>query len=270
MRVPPVARRPSWAPWLRRWDEQQERFNPAREQRFRAMLDLLEVELGPRFHVLDLGSGPGSLSVRILRRFPAARVTAVDYDPVVLRVGRGALGSMGGRLRWVEARLGAPDWTVSLPPGRYDGAVSTTALHWLSVPELSRLYSDLAHLLRRGGVFLNGDHLPWGPGEPQLVSLGSKVRTVRTSRREPGRGRETWRRWWEEARRLPELRSEFVEHDRRFDRRLSLRPPRANLTLDRHVRMLKAVGFRPIATIWQEFEDRVLFARRGPRATALD
>jgi len=136
--MPPRARAPDWKDWLERWDRQQEAFNPTREARFDAMMDVLEVRLGRRFRVLDLGCGPGSFSQRILRRFPAARVVAVDYDPVVRQIGQGALGTMGGRLTWVDAKLGAPGWRRALPPGRFDGAVSTTALHWLTARPAGR------------------------------------------------------------------------------------------------------------------------------------
>ena len=78
-----------YAAWLARWDDQQESFNPNRERRFEAMFDILEAWLPRRFTALDLGCGPGSLSARLLRRFPAARVVAVDFDPVVLRIGQG-------------------------------------------------------------------------------------------------------------------------------------------------------------------------------------
>jgi len=257
-----VSASPNWNEWLRRWDEQQESFFPQREWRFRAMLDLLEAELGPRFLALDLGSGPGSLSIRILRRFPGSQVTAVDHDPVVRRIGEGALGSMGGRLSWVGAKLGQAGWTDSLPSSRYDAAVSTTALHWLAVPELTRLYVDVARLLRRGGVFLNGDHLPWGARNPRLALLGAKVLKVRFPAKAPLKKRTPWRRWWEDARRVPALRSAFVEHDRLYVRRWRQRPPRADVSLDTHVRKLKDAGFRSITTIWQDFENRVLFARR--------
>jgi trans-aconitate methyltransferase len=60
-----------------------------REQRFEAMLDALRVGVGTPFRFLDLGTGTGSLTERILRRFPSARGVAVDFDPVLLReIGR--------------------------------------------------------------------------------------------------------------------------------------------------------------------------------------
>ncbi len=76
-----------WQGWLRRWDAQQTGYVPEREQRFAVMLDALAVLLPERFVALDLACGPGSLSQRLLARFPQARSVAVDMDPVMLALG---------------------------------------------------------------------------------------------------------------------------------------------------------------------------------------
>jgi len=222
------------------------------------MLDVLQARMGRRVRALDLGCGPGSLSLRILRRFPTARVTAVDYDPVVRQIGEGALGTFGGRLDWVDAKLGRSGWTDALPRSRYDAAVSTTALHWLTPTALARLYRDLARLLRPGGVFLNGDYLPWGSRHPVLDDLASRVLKVRSPHRGGRNEWGAWSRWWREARRVPALRAAFEEHDRRS----ASHPHRRDLTLDLHVRLLRVAGFRWTAVVWQDFENRVLLAVR--------
>ncbi|MCI4354549.1 MAG: class I SAM-dependent methyltransferase, partial [Thermoplasmata archaeon] len=100
------------------WDRQQEAFNPLREVRFEAMFDVVAATLPKRFAALDLGSGPGSLSERLLRRFPSARCVAIDRDPVTLRIGEAGLGSRGGRLTWLDADLGRNGWSAALPRTR--------------------------------------------------------------------------------------------------------------------------------------------------------
>jgi SAM-dependent methyltransferase len=222
------------------------------------ILDVLEAERGRRFSVLDLGSGPGSLSARILRRFPRARVVAVDYDPVVRRIGEGALAHFGRRLVWVDAKLGRPGWTDALPGRRYDVAVSTTALHWLGPAQLTRLYNDLGRVLGKGGVFLNGDWLPWGPRDGDLRKLAGRLPNIRLPVRGRGGRWGAWRKWWDDARKVPALRAAFEEHDRRS----ASHPDRRHTTLDQHVRRLRDAGFRTVATVWQVGEDRILFARR--------
>src|SRR5690606_39217095 len=81
-----------WPSWLRRYDTQQAAYLPAREERFTAMLNVLGALLPEEFVALDLACGPGSISQRLLERFPRARAVAVDVDPVLLAMGQGALG----------------------------------------------------------------------------------------------------------------------------------------------------------------------------------
>jgi SAM-dependent methyltransferase len=247
-----------FARWYRRWEAQQEAFNPRREERFAAMLDLVEASVPAKFTALDLGSGPGALSARLLRRFPRARCVAVDYDPVVLRVGEGALGDRGGRLRWVDARLGSPGWTARLPFRRFDVAVSTTALHWLTAPQLARLYADLGRLLRRGGVLLNGDFLPWGRSAPQLSRLAEKVRKVRFRGAPLDREWSAWRAWWKAAERDPELRPLFPERERRQ----SQHPKRGDVELAAHLRALRSARFSTVEVVWRDLENAILYGRR--------
>jgi len=252
--------RSRWERWYRRWEAQQESFNPTREARFTAMLDLLEASVPGRFTALDLGCGPGALSARLLHRFPRARCVAVDYDPVVLRVGQGALGTRNGRLSWVDANLADRSWTRRLPSRRFEAAVSTTALHWLEAPALAALYRDLARLLRPGGVFVNGDRLPWSPERPELARLAERVRKVRFPRRRLDDEWAAWNAWWAAAERDPELGPLFPERARRH----SQHPHRGHgdVSLATQQRALRRAGFRTSDVVWRDLENGILLARR--------
>ena len=253
-----MATSPDWRAWLTRWDAQQEAFNPDRELRFEVMFDLLAAALPSRFRVLDLGAGPGSLSLRLLRRFPHARSVAVDYDPVVLRIGREALGDAGGRLAWIDAQLGAPGWTRALPRGRFDAAVSTTALHWLRPRALRRLYRDLAGRLRPGGLFLDGDRIAFDPELRTFAELVARARRRRSRGPAARRGWSAWEAWWRAAERLPELRTEFRERARRH----AEHPTTGDLPIGVHLRALRRAGFRAAGVLWQNLDDRIVGARR--------
>ena len=103
--------------WIARWDEQQQEHLPDREDRYTALIDAVEEGAGrPDPLVLDLGCGPGSLSVRLLDRMSAATVVAVDADPLLLALGRAAYGERA-RLRFADCDLRTPGWsaTRSLP-----------------------------------------------------------------------------------------------------------------------------------------------------------
>ena len=93
--------------WLERWEAQQSGIIGVREERFAVMLEVLGAtfDVDDDFTVVDLGSGPAGISLRVLDRFPKARSVAIDFDPVLLAIGRDAHGDHGGRLAWVERDL---------------------------------------------------------------------------------------------------------------------------------------------------------------------
>jgi SAM-dependent methyltransferase len=241
-----------WTAWLSRWDAQQEGYVPDREARFTAMFDVLAALLPDSFTALDLGCGPGSLSIRLLERFPQARAVAVDMDPVMLALGEGAVGTLDGRLRWIDADLVDGD----LPT--VDAAVSSTALHWLTPDALTRLYRRLAGVIRPGGVLLNADALAYGSST--LDGLARDVLDDLWSDASfAARGIETAEQWWAAIGAEPDLAPQLAERARRFARK---ERPESTLGYDGHVAALREAGFREVGTVWQHLSDRVVLAVR--------
>jgi len=258
------ASRVDWRRWLRRWDLQQTRYLPHREERFDVMFDVVEASLPRRFRALDVGCGPGSLSQRLLTRFRQARCVAVDFDPVLLEIGRHALSRFGRRLTWVEADIRRPNWTQSLPSGTFQVALSTTALHWLRPPELRRTYRAIRALLRRNGLFLNGDHIRSALPPSRLSSVGHEAEELFLSRAPRPKGAESWRTWWLRLEHEPGLQELFAERERRSARSRSLGSAvghHSHVTLlPQHLEYLRAAGFREAGVVWSEFGNRVVAA----------
>lgn len=250
---------PTWDRYRTTWDRMQERYVPEREVRFATICDILAEALPRNARILDLGTGLGSLAERIARRMPSAHIVAVDHDPVLLRIARESLRGAGSRIRWVDLDLRAPTWTQALPRGRFDAAVSTTALHWLRRPALHRLHRDLAGRIRPGGLFLNGDHIPFAP---EAARIGGVVREIRHRyqrrelQRRPGA---TWNGWWAAAARDPRLASEIALRRRRYPRE---HHDVANDHLPGWLRSLRSAGFREAEVVWQLWDDRIVMAVR--------
>jgi trans-aconitate methyltransferase len=249
-----------WGGWLRRWDAQQEGYVPERVARFAAMFDAVAELLPAAFVALDLGCGPGSLSQRLLARFPAARAIAVDIDPVMLAIGRGAIGTAGGRLRWIEADLASPELLDALGETRVDAVVSATALHWLEPETLARLYHDLGRLLQPGGVLLNGDHMAFDSALPTFARLSQHAQDEEwTDAAFAARGIETAEQFWDALAAEAAFAPLLAERTARF---AAKGRPESPPGFDFHVAALRDAGFREIATIWQVLSDRVLLAVR--------
>jgi len=267
--------------WIGRWDGQQNGYMPDREERFTALIDAVEAEAGrPDPLVLDLGSGPGSLAVRLLERMPAATVIAIDTDPLLLALGRAAYPARAG-LRFTDLDLRSPGWASQLGLDRpADAAVSTTALHWLAPPALEAMYAELVTVLRPSGLLLDGDHLTEDPAvAPTLARLDEALTRRITERgtghgsstghdpeRGPGHGTgtgpaEDWQAWWQAATADPALAGPAAERKRR---RLSEdHHGSESVLLARHVSALAAAGFSEIGVIWQHGESRILAAVRA-------
>ena len=140
----------------------------------------------PGGKVLEVGSGPGRLAVRLARKAPDMTLTGVDIsDAMVERAARRAAGA-GLSERRVRFEVGDVA-ALPLADGEFDGVVSTLSLHHWSDPvrglaEIHRVLKpggeariyDLAHWLwppARGG-----DRLarltaasPFGEGEVEVV-----------------------------------------------------------------------------------------------------
>lgn len=243
--------------WVERWDAQQQEYLPDREDRFTVIIDAVEEIAGrPDPLVLDIGSGPGSLAVRLLRRLPEATVIAIDADPLTLALGRAAYADVAG-LEFRDLDLRTAGWSEGLQLDRRpDAAVSTTALHWLTQPALAALYAELARLLRPGGVVLDGDHLSEDDTAPVLRRLDRALLEREQRRRFPGGHGESWTDWWAAAAADPALASLHAERTTRSVESEHHGSPAGRLSV--HVGALRAAGFAEIGTLWQRGDNRLL------------
>ena len=220
---------------------------------------VLEAWLPRRFKTLDLGSGPGSLSLRILEKLPGAEVVAVDFDPVMLRIGREALKPYAERINWVDADIGSPGWAKNLPVHRFDAAVNSTGLHWLNPTRLSRLYRDLAGILRVDGIFLNGDILPWDQDKGRLREMAEKIRFERYGTLEAEFAPN--RLWWQKLEQKEKSLSRLFEQ--RKVRSAYCAAYEGLLSVEFHKKALSEAGFKEIEIVWQDpLRDRVLMGIR--------
>ena len=111
----------------------------------------------PGGKVLEVGSGPGRLAVKLAEREPDMRITGLDIAPEMVE-----------RADALAARLGVADRArfvvgdvASLPfaDASFDALVSTFSLHhW---PDPFRGLAEIHRVMRPGGVALIYDLVPW-------------------------------------------------------------------------------------------------------------
>jgi SAM-dependent methyltransferase len=124
---------------------------------YRAVADDLAATAPGAVRILDLGCGPGRLTVEFARRWEAATIVGLDIDPAMLdrARARAAAGGVEGRVSFVEGDVG------SLPfgDGTFDLVTSTFSLHhW---PDADRGLAEAARVLAPGGVAVIYDVPGW-------------------------------------------------------------------------------------------------------------
>ncbi|MEU0050704.1 class I SAM-dependent methyltransferase [Streptomyces sp. NPDC006309] len=242
-----------WAAWQESWDRQQEGYMPDREERFRIMLDMVEALVGTAPRVLDLACGTGSITARLLRRFPRATSTGVDLDPALLAIAQGTFEG-DDRVRLVTADLKDPDWPERLPYDSYDAVLTATALHWLHSEPLAALYGQVAELVRDGGVLMNADHMI----DDSTPRINAGERAQRHARMDQARrdGTPDWAEWWRLAAADPALAEPTARRFAIYGEHADGDTPSAAW----HARVLREKGFAEARAVWCSPSDTLLLA----------
>jgi trans-aconitate methyltransferase len=226
---------------------------PDREERFRVMLDMVEAVVGPEPRVLDLACGTGSITDRLLKRFPEATSTGVDLDPALLAIAEGTFEG-DDRVSFVTADLKDPQWTARLPYDSYDAVLTATALHWLHSEPLAALYGQVAELVRDGGVFMNADHMI----DETTPRINAAERAQRHAHMDQAKknGALDWAEWWELAAKDPVLAAPTARRFEIYGEHADGDTPSAA----RHARVLREKGFGEARPVWCSPSDTLLLA----------
>ncbi|MCX5375923.1 trans-aconitate 2-methyltransferase [Streptomyces sp. NBC_00091] len=244
-----------WQAWQDSWDRQQEWYMPDREERFRVMLDMVEALVGPSPRVLDLACGTGSITDRLLRRFPRATSTGLDLDPALLTIARGHFAG-DERVGFVTADLKDPHWREALPYDSYDAVLTATALHWLPSKDLAALYGQIAPLVRPGGVFMNADHMP-DPATPRIDAAEHAHRHAAMDRARAA-GVLDWRDWWALAGADPVLAEAVKARYEIYGEHADGDTPDEFW----HARALREAGFAEARSVWRSPSDALVLGLR--------
>ena len=227
-------------------------FFPRRTECIGAILEVL-AELLPtgRWRLLDLGAGTGSLARALLDRFPTATVVALDLDPVLMAIGRGALGEAGGHLTWRQIDLRAPGWPDHLSADApFDAVISLATLHHFNNRELAAIYGDLARLIHPGGLLLNADGLAAGAPASRLARRFDEARR---------RGSPPSDGWWEAIEADPAFAEAVSERAGLRDR---LRGAGRKNSAEAHCRALRRAGFAEATVAWRHLDEALVVGLR--------
>ncbi len=212
------------------YDREIRRFVPGYDALLDEVIEALREHLphGPA-RVIDLGSGTGALSERILRSLPNVHMLALDADAEMLKRAASRLAPVGAR---VELRIGS--FREPLP--RVQAAVASLSLHHVHDPRDKRdLYRNILASLDPGGVLVNADAMTPGP-----EALAAPLR----------------RRW------AAHLVSNGDTQARAFERFVEWSIQDRYYGIDEELAMMRSAGFAEIDVRWRVGPMAVVVARK--------
>src|ERR1700730_4545247 len=113
--------------------------------------------LSPSGEALEIGSGSGAMAAQLLRKFPALRLVATDYDPEMVTVAKRSLAPFGPRATAEQVDAAA----LPFADGRFDVALSFAMLQ--HVGAWAGATGEAIRVIRPGGYFVGYDLLHGAP-----------------------------------------------------------------------------------------------------------
>jgi hypothetical protein len=172
----------------------------------------------PPLHVAELGSGDGSLLLRLANRrargWPKVTLSLADRQDLVPESTRAAFADLGWKLR--TATMDVFAWLESSDHPRYDVIIANLFVHHFDAPALSRLFRGIAQLTdcfvacepRRTRLALFASHLVGALGT-NAVTRRDAVLSVHAGFRD----RELTAHWPNDRQwQLIEMRAGFFSH----------------------------------------------------------
>jgi SAM-dependent methyltransferase len=123
---------------------------------FGGIAEDIEAKAAKGDRVLEVGSGPGHLSIRMARQL-GLDVTGLDLDPAMIEVARANAERAAGQDRQPSFVLGDVA-ALPFPDASFDLVVSTLSMHHWSDPRAG--LSEIGRVLRPGGRVLVWDLRP--------------------------------------------------------------------------------------------------------------
>jgi ubiquinone/menaquinone biosynthesis C-methylase UbiE len=108
--------------------------------------------------ILDLGTGTGVPTERVLQDFPRASVVCVDKSAEMLEIGCAKMAEYDDRVSFVQADLEDPTWNKGLPE-TFDAIVSALAFNLLTDGAKQRLFAQCYEMLEPRGCLVFSDRL---------------------------------------------------------------------------------------------------------------
>lgn len=139
------------------YEKMQKIYTMKLKELYSAIVEMIPFKKNNEIRILDIGSGPASLSLRILKKYPKAIITCLDGSEEMLAAGKKMLDNYSTqKITFIKSNF-AKKRLSKLFIDKFDFVVSTFAIHHLSHKDKRRLFKEIFEILKDNGGFIIGD-----------------------------------------------------------------------------------------------------------------
>ena len=145
---------------------------PLADKQIEVLLTLVKGFTPKPKRIVDLGCGDGILGRTLIESFPKAEVTFIDFSEPMLEAARSKIGG-NNRAEIFSGDFRNPSWMECVDgKGEIDVAVSGLAIHHQSDKRKKEIYGEILNILKKGGLFLNLEHVSSASTEIERIFDG--------------------------------------------------------------------------------------------------
>lgn len=220
------------------YDADMDVWHPNRVKMASIICEILPFDRTDNLHFLDLGTGTGYLSHKILETFPNAKIVAVDAAALMIEKAKIRLNNHREQVTFhVSTFQDLPKKTGAL--SHIDAAVSSLALHHLYREEKLTLIKYVQSILNPHGWFVNGD----------VFKSADAVLEARFRRLHYQGIQERTRTIRHEEKPLDQISAELSDKEKKDGDNL--------LHLTDDLQIIAEAGFRTAECFWKEYREAV-------------
>nr|NQU90525.1 class I SAM-dependent methyltransferase [Bacteroidota bacterium] len=185
--------------------------------------------------ILELGSGTGELTMKLLAGCKQAKFLCIDYSGRMIQFMKNKITTAGhdSRMEWVQTDIENIPLSdnIVLKTGSVGACVSSLALHHLTDESKGRLISHIYTLLRPGGHFWIADTVLPRSGEMTGYFMAEREQ------------------WLSDQGLTREMMAQKMLHDKLFKQPDNHNPG----TIEKQLGMFEMAGFRTTEVLWKYF-----------------
>lgn len=244
--------------WITHWEYMQNAYIPYRNERFEFIVHLTKhlFKNQDNIKILDIGCGPLSFSSKFLNHWKTVRIIGIDYHPILYWLGLQRYRNYQNiDIELIDMRYS--DNFEKIKDKNFDLVISSTALHWLSINNLTRVIKKSFVLLKKSGFFINVDHIKNENNDIQLFV--DNERNKQAEKEFKNRNIKNWKNYFDDF----YIENNLIEWKDKINKIIGeWEGVEEGLTFNEFKTIMGNAGFKKIDCVWQYLNDRIIIGKK--------